>query len=684
MFPIPPGGTRTVEIEYVELLIADGGLVSYRHPFGAELPGEARIEHLAVSVEVTSTAGLRAVYSPSHDIALDRPDDHHFTASYESGDAVHRDDFVLFYSTSDSAIGANLLTFRGGDEDGYFLLLVAPGVDVSADQAVAKDVVLVLDRSGSMEGEKFEQAIDAARFVIGHLNDDDHFNLITFSSSLDTLADGLIPATEVDRADQWLGRQFASGSTDINRALLEAVGMFSGKRPGYLIFLTDGLPTRGEQDPDRIIANVSRSAPEDLALFAFGVGFDVDTVLLDTLAEQHRGTTSYVVPGERIDETVSAFYAKVNTPVLTGVDSDVDGPAIRDLQPSEPGDVFAGEQLAIVGRYHGHGDATIRISGEGNGRPVTFTYRDLRFRSAGGADFLPRLWATRKIGALLGEIRIHGPNQELIEEVVAISTRYGVVTPYTSFLVTEPIPLTADDVRRIAENQLSSGALDFERSGEEAVTYSASARALGNAAAPASIDGDTRGTVRVTGNRAFTLIDGVWVDTTFDVSGTAPLRVAYLSDDYFALAESRADLAAALAIGQRVIVVVDGVAYEVVAADEVVDPFLQPAPVDDQMPVRSPTSAVSDGPVAADAEVPASPSDSDLSVDASTVDASGDPSATIDGGAADGRDAARAWWLVLAALAFLTMGWWWTRRRGSRESPPMSENAEPQHEDVPV
>ena len=190
--------------------------------------------------------------------------------------------------------------------------------------------------------------------------------------------------------------------------------------------------------------------------------------------------------------------------------------------------------------------------------------------------------------------------------------------------------------------------------------------------------------MRVTGNRAFTLIDGVWVDTTFDVSGTAPLRVAYLSDDYFALAESRADLAAALAIGQRVIVVVDGVAYEVVAADEVVDPFLQPAPVDDQMPVRSPTSAVSDGPVAADAEAPASPSDSDLSVDASTVDASGDPSATIDGGAADGRDAARAWWLVLTALAFLTMGWWWTRRRGSRESPPMSENAEPQHEDVPV
>ena len=579
VFPIPAGGTRTVEIEYIELLSADGGLVSYRHPLGSELSRYARIEHIAISVSVVSKPELRAIYSPSHRIDVDRTDDHQFTASYESTSVSDQDDFALFYSTSDAVLGANLLSFREGQDHGYFLLLVAPGVDV--DVAVAKDIVLVLDRSGSMEGEKFEQAVEAARFVIGHLNDDDRFNIITFSSSVDSFAAGLRPASEAPEAERWLKEQAANGATDINRALLEAVEIFGDTRPSYLVFLTDGLPTRGEKQPGWIITNLVDSAPKDVALFAFGVGFDVDTVLLDTLADNHHGTSSYVVPGERIDETISGFYEKVRTLVLTGVEIDVDGPVIRDLQPNDVGDVFAGEQLAIVGRYRDGGSATIRVSGEVNGNSVSYTYTNLRFRTAGGDEFLPRLWATRKIGDLLREIRIFGPNQELIEEVIMISTRYGVVTPYTSFLVTEPVPLTREDLRRAAATQLSSGAFDRERSGEEAVTYSAAAQAFSDAAAPSPISAEASETVRVTGSRAFTLIDGVWVDTTFDPSGPEPLRVAYLSDVYLALAASRPEVASALSIAQHVIVVIDGTAYEVVSADATADAIELPAPRQD-------------------------------------------------------------------------------------------------------
>ena len=678
VFPIPPGGTRKVEIEYIELLAADGGLVSYRHPFGAELARDARIEHLAISVTVTSNAALRAVYSPSHRISVDRPDDHHFVTSFESSHVSEREDFSLFYSTSDADIAANLFSFREGSEDGYFLLLVAPGVEVSADQVIAKDVVLVLDRSGSMEGEKFDQAVQAARFVVGHLNEDDRFNIITFSRDLDMFARRLRPAAEASEAERWLNKQSAEGSTDINRALLEAVEMFDGERPGYVIFLTDGLPTHGEKDPGGIIANLADSAPEDLALFAFGVGFDVDTVLLDTLADDHHGTTSYVAPGDRIDETISGFYAKVTTPVLTGVDIDVDGPALFDLHPNQPGDVFAGEQLAIVGRYRGVGSATVRISGNVNGRPVVFTYRDIKFREAGGSDFLPRLWATRKIGSLLREIQIYGPNQELVEQIVSISVGYGIVTPYTSFLVTEPVPLTTEDVREMAQFQLRSGAFDLERSGEAAVTYAGSAQALRDAPASSPVEGDASASVRVTGNRAFTLIDGVWVDTAFDPVDGLPLPVAYLSEDYFALASARRDVAAALAVGERVIVVVDEVAYEIVQSDADADPidlpaaFIEPATVGgtpsvvvDVAPTRAPLAPdrqpIATSPVAGPEKTAA------VGGTASPVGKEPDPS---------------SWPLLLAAGSLLAIAIWWIRRRRPGENPQQPEPAEPERADI--
>lgn len=687
VFPIPAGGTRTVEIEYIELLAADGGLVSYRHPFGAELTREVRIEHLAVSVTVASGPELRAVYSPSHRMVVDRPDDHHFTASFESDDVSDRDEFALFYSTSEASIGANLLSFRQGDEDGYFLLLVAPGVEVSADEVVAKDVVLVLDRSGSMEGEKFEQAIQAARFVVGHLNDDDRFNIITFSSDLNTFAAGLRPAGDASEASRWLDRQAAGGATDINRALLEAVEMFGSERPGYVIFLTDGLPTRGEEDPGRIIANVAESASKDLALFAFGVGFNVDTLLLDTLAADHHGTASYVVPGERIDETISGFYAKVSTPVLTGVDIEVDGPVVSALQPTEPGDVFAGEQLAIVGRYHGDGSATVRISGEVNGRPVTFTYRDVHFRKAGGEDFLPRLWATRKVGALLREIRIHGPNQELVEEIVSISTRYGVVTPYTSFLVTEPVPLTIDDVRRVAQDQLLSGAFALERSGEAAVAYSAGALSLSDAAAASPVAGDAAGTVRVTGNRAFTLIDRVWVDTTFDHAASVPYRVAYLSDDYFALAASRPDVAAALAVGPRVIVVVDGIGYEIVDADATADAIQLPTSTAEPEPVSADPPVVVADPQIQDAVVPQVQDVAPPAPEPDSTLPSADPGeteATAEDASSGDEGTGLLWPLLLSSALIFTIATWWIRRRRPERNPAEAGHTESQRDDITV
>ncbi len=591
VFPIAPGETRKVEIEYVEILTAESGLVRLTHPLGSELSRTSPIEELAMTVRATTNSPLRAIYSATHDIDVDRDGDRRFVASFEERDADPNTDFVLYYSTSGDGVGVDALSFRERGEDGYFLLLAAPGLDAGAE-TVAKDVVIVLDRSGSMEGEKFAQALEAARFVLDNLGEDDRFNVITFSSTLRSYARSLRPAAEADDAAEWLGTQAASGSTDINRALLEAVELADDERPAYVIFLTDGLPTEGVQDPDRIIDNVADAARDNVSVFAFGVGFDVDTVLLDSLADNHHGTTSYVVPGERIDEVVSGFYAKVKTPVLTNVEIEIDGVTVRDLHPREPGDLFAGEQLALVGRYDRGGPVEITLRGLVNGERVTFIYDDARFRTSGGAEFLPRLWATRKVGSLLKEIRLDGANEEIIAEIIEIASRFGIVTPYTSFLVTEPRPLTIDEVQRMATEQAAAGAFDYERSGEDAVAFSSAAEALTSAQAPSEITTESRNAVRVTGSRAFVLVDGVWTDTAFDTNAMEIRRVPYLSDAYFDLAAGRDDVAEALAIDERVLVVVDGAAYEIVAADEATGPIVLPPPRPEDPAVDPPTDAV--------------------------------------------------------------------------------------------
>jgi len=594
IFPIEPGATSRVELEYTQVLPAESGLIHYRYPLNTERFSTEPLEDVSVTVEVTSREAVRAVYSPSHAISVDREGEFGFTASYEESGVLPNTDFDLYYSVAESDIGLNLLTFRdpeSDDPDGFFLLLAAPSVEVDPDDRIARDVILVLDQSGSMEGEKFRQAQAALRYVLDHLNPEDRFNVIAFSSGLQSFADDLRPASEAAEARRWVDGLSAVGSTDINRALLEAAAQARRERPTILIFLTDGLPTEGETDSQDILRNVAEAAPESLRLFAFGVGYDVDTVLLDSLAQDHHGSTSYVTPSQSIDEAVSGFYARVSAPVLTDLEIDFDDSGVFDLYPSELPDLFAGSQLVVVGRYREPGGGTLRLSGSVEGATRTFIYPDQSFRASGGPEFLPRLWATRKIGALLNEIHLNGPQEEVIDQIVRLSVRYGIVTPYTSYLVTEPEALGAGDLEGIvAEEYQRMLAAPTQVSGQDAVEQSAAASGLGGAEVVVGPPSEAADIVRVAGSRAFRQIDGVWIDTAFDPNSMTTLKVAFASEDYFALAAARPDVAAAFALGERVIVVSDGTAYEVVGSDQPSDPIPLPAglaPAPDEPAVSS-------------------------------------------------------------------------------------------------
>jgi Ca-activated chloride channel family protein len=592
IFPIPAGGESRVELEYTEVLPADAGLLHYVYPLNTERFSTEPLEDVSVSVEVRSPEPIRSVYSPSHDIAISREDDNHFRVGYEESDVRPDRDFELYYSVAADDIGLNLLTYRdpeSEDGDGFFLLLAAPSVEHPEDRIIAKDVIIVLDQSGSMDGEKFEQAQTAVRYIIENLNAEDRFNIIAFSTGLRPYADRLQPADEAGQARRWVEHLAAEGATDINRALLEAASQVGRARPTLLIFLTDGLPTEGVTDREAILENLGDVAPSNLRLFTFGVGYDVDTVLLDSLAQGHHGTSTYVTPGQALDEAISGFYARVSSPVLTDIELALPDVVAYDLYPDPLPDLFRGSQLVLVGRYREPGGGEIVLSGTVDGEARVLRYDDQTFRAAGGPSFLPRLWATRKIGHLLNRIRIEGPEEELVDQVVRLSIRYGIVTPYTSYLVTEPEVMGANSLDGLVQEEFQRMmAAPTQVSGQDAVERAAAEGGLGGAMVPAGPSAQAANVVRLAGGHTFRLVEGVWVDTTFDPETMDPVRIPFVSQDYFILAASRSDLGAALSLGSRVIVVIDDVAYEVVEEGASGDQLVMPPALDTSGPSQLP------------------------------------------------------------------------------------------------
>ena len=587
IFPIAPQGERRIELEYTQALPAEGGLVRYIYPLNTEKFSAQPIESVTISVDIQSNVPIRAVYSPSHDVGVNRVSDTHVVAGYEASNVLPNIDFALYYSLGETQ-AFHLLAYRdptdSSDPDGFFLVLLAPRIN-TIDQVIPKDLLLVLDSSGSMDGEKFQQALQATRYILDNLNRDDRFNLITFSTGIEMYASGLRPASEAAGARAWLDMLGAEGSTDINRALLEAAAMVDPERPTYLIFLTDGLPTEGVTDSPSILSNFAVNAPANLRLFSFGVGYDVDTILLDTLAQDHHGRSTYVQPGMNLDEILSTFYSGISTPVLTSLELSFGSVSTYDLYPTPLPDLFAGSQVILLGRYREGGKTDVHLTGEVNGEIQTFTFTDQVFEKSSQANTwqasIPRLWATRKIGYLLNEIRLKGANQEIIDQIIHLSIRYGIVTPYTSYLVTDKAPLGEAEQQRLA-NETYGQMLAMPTaapSGQAAVQSAADAGAMQGAAKAPELMGEASTTVRVLGPRTYVFTEGKWVDTAFDPEKMQTTKVDFLSKDYFTLIASHPELADAFALGDQVIALSDGVAYEVVPSNAPAQPVeITPTP----------------------------------------------------------------------------------------------------------
>ncbi|MFN2188505.1 MAG: hypothetical protein ACK2T3_07060, partial [Candidatus Promineifilaceae bacterium] len=336
----------------------------------------------------------------------------------------------------------------------------------------------------------------------------------------------------------------------------------------------DGLATEGIVETPRILETVDQQMSDNVRIFSFGVGDDVDTLLLDSLSEQHAGATTYVRPGQQIDEAVSGFYSKVSTPVLADISIDFDNIIVEQMYPQDLPDLFAGTQMIVTGRYREGGPAVITLKGEVNGQEQTFVYEDNSFKRSGGEDFIPRLWATRAIGSLLSQIRLHGEDPELVQSVVNLSIRYGIITPYTSYLIEEDDIFSQTSRNTFFEESMEMFEAPAEVSGADAVSEAAAQSVMREAevaAAPTFSVVSKEGQVinsdevmQLVGSKTFVLRDGIWMDTSFDADNQKTQQIGFASDTYFDLISAAPELGQYLALGPQVLVVHQGQAYEIV------------------------------------------------------------------------------------------------------------------------
>lgn len=585
IFPIPPRSDKKLELTYSQVLTAESGTVNYRYPLGTGR-NTAQIGTVAGSLEIDARESVRNVYSPSHQIDVNR-NANRTRVSFEKTPSQTAQDFQLFYTLSRADFGMSLLTYREPGKDGYFLLSVAPKDDFAESEYAAKDIVFVLDTSGSMsDAGKMEKARSALLFGVNNLRDADRFNVVSFAGEERLMTSGLIQANAGGRGR---GAEFVRalrpvGGTNIDGALQAALKQFDrSDRPKMLVFITDGLPTVGETNADRIVENVRRSRGDldnnGIRLFTFGVGYDVNTALLDKLAAENGGVADYVEPKEDIEIKVSNFFTKINSPVLTNLELDMGGVETELVYPRRLSDVFRGSQLTMIGRYKNAGDRNVRISlsGRAGRERRTFNYDDARFPFEDNRnDFLPRLWATRRVGWLMEQIRTNGEQRELREEIVDLGTRFGIVTPYTSFLALESTensvqrerrPMgaggggrgsTGGGIRRSAPSATAT-------TGADAVQQSKQARAQQDAAKVNDDDEVLRvdtSAVRRVADKTFYLRDGVWTDAEYkQQSSLQQTTVTFGSDEYFALLKREPKLAEFFALGERVIVVYKNQVY---------------------------------------------------------------------------------------------------------------------------
>jgi Ca-activated chloride channel family protein len=594
IFPIAPGEVKKVVVRFQTVAQREGdalrvdyfrGMRSNQRGINQDLEGRTSFVLTYPNDPVYGTA-----YSPTHSIfeqqygsesVSDHYADRSFALSYresvrrvEVRDARGEVTLLIPIRRSTSA-AISLLANAPGNNNGFALITLSP--PAVRPRALPRDLTFVIDVSGSMSGQKIEQARAAGKQILRTLSPADRFRLIDFSSDVRTFRNDYSTVTRenIRAAERYLDRLEAEGSTNISGALDEALStpVQAGRVP-IILFLTDGQPTVGERDASVIASNVAKERGPR-RLFTFGVGADLNISLIEQLALEGRGTASFVRPEESVERAVGIVASRLTSPLVTDVRIHADGVRLLKMHPSGPVDIFAGEDLVVLARYDGSGDAVVHFDGQTTSGPVSWSSRVYFPERSRENPFVARLWATQRIGYLSAEKRKHGGSQEINDEIRDLGERFGIPTEFSSYLVVEPGMNRRLQIQDRADNTLnqmvvtaSSGARPPAAGQFEAAKAAAAQRSATSIYAADQASGvRDGGNIQRAGNVTFVLHDGVWTDVRYKYSGTV-LQVKPFSEAYFKLIELVPELRESFSVGERVIIAGRSMAIELTPSGE--------------------------------------------------------------------------------------------------------------------
>ncbi|MFC1852328.1 VIT domain-containing protein [candidate division CSSED10-310 bacterium] len=599
IFPIEPHSKKRVTLSYKEMLTLDYGTYTYLYPLNTEKFSAKQLKEVSVNVEIIAPDELKNIYCPTHEVDVVRKGARQARVSYEEQNVKPDRDFKLYFNTSSSPVGLSLLTYQTGREDGYFCLSATPAYDQGETDVNEKDITFVLDVSGSMAGDKLKQAKKAVIYCIENLNVGDRFEVIRFSTEAYALFRELVSASEAnrDQAREFVNTLRPVGGTAIEDALQLALSSpVQRERPHMIIFITDGKPTIGETNEDRLLAKIEKANISRTRIFTFGIGHEINTHLLDKITELSKATRTYIAPTEDIEIKISNFYDKVQSPVLTDIALNF-GRQINVYQtyPQQLPDLFRGSNITIFGRYKGQGETKIVLSGMARGKGKEFLLAANFEQKDTQHDFIPPLWAARRIGHLLDLIRLHGQNKELVDEITVLARTFGIVTPYTSYLIMEDeaVRTVSRDIREefqtlgrignVARESKKRYKAEFDamklKSGDQSVQVSKEFQALNEASnVPQTAQGGVRldykdgegkmqnltQQVKNVMGRAMYQSGKFWVDS--QLQSTKPrstVRIKFAAPEFFELLRNKPETAQFLALGQNVRFYLNDTYYEI-------------------------------------------------------------------------------------------------------------------------
>jgi Ca-activated chloride channel homolog len=433
VFPVEPGETKPVEVRTITTMEMREGVVEYLVP-QENLPTGKTI--FSLKMEISDDLPIGEIETIGFKGRVERLGPSRAKITFEgSGDELDGP-LKIRYRLKSEDYDLRLVTYREGEADGSFMLLVSPKNGADPGEIIGRDIVFVIDRSGSMEGEPLSQTKRALERVLTKLNADDRFDVISFDDEPRALFGALKRAEDrsLDEAQKAARALESGGGTNIKDALgmaMDELEKEESDRPQAIIFLTDG---QGNNPPEVVLAEVRRRG-ETVRVFSFGAGNGVNRPFLDRLARDNRGIATFVDHSNQIEKEVTRLYERIAMPLMMDLEVEFEGLDVHSIYPRRLPDLYQDGQVVIFGRYSRPGFGEIKVRGKLKGRSHVLSLDAHLPEHQEDYAHVEKLWAGKRIEHLMDTIRTRGENDgELVKEVTRLGIVYNVATEYTSFV----------------------------------------------------------------------------------------------------------------------------------------------------------------------------------------------------------------------------------------------------------